>query len=124
MILININGKGVKLMSDCIFCKIIDGAIPANKVYEDDQFIAFHDIHPKAKVHVLVIPKKHIPTFMDIQEEDIELMGRLNLVIQKVAEKLEIDQTGFRVVNNCRENGGQEVYHIHYHVLGGEKLPL
>ncbi|TCS83733.1 histidine triad nucleotide-binding protein [Tepidibacillus fermentans] len=111
-------------MSDCIFCKIVDGEIPANKVYEDEHFLAFHDIRPKAKIHVLVIPKKHIPTFMDIQEEDLTLIGKLHQVIQTVAKKLEIDETGFRVINNCKEHGGQEVYHLHYHVLGGEKLPI
>lgn len=111
-------------MSDCIFCKIIDGEIPANKVYEDDNFLAFHDIHPKAKVHVLVIPKKHIPTFMDITDDDLMLIGKLHKFIQEVAKKLEIDESGFRVINNCKENGGQEVFHIHYHILGGEKLPL
>ncbi|OEF96951.1 histidine triad nucleotide-binding protein [Vulcanibacillus modesticaldus] len=109
-------------MSDCIFCKIIDGDIPANKVYEDEKFLAFHDISPKAKVHVLIIPKKHIPTFMDVQEEDLSLMGELHRVIQDVAKKLDLDEQGFRVVNNCKEHGGQEVFHIHYHLLGGEKL--
>lgn len=111
-------------MSDCIFCKIIDGDIPANKVYEDEDFLAFHDIQPKAKVHVLVIPKKHIPTLMDIQEEDTALIGKLHMVIQKVAQRLDIDQKGFRVINNCKEHGGQEVFHLHYHILGGEKLPF
>lgn len=109
-------------MSDCIFCKIADGAIPADKVYEDDNFLAFHDINPKAKVHVLVIPKKHIPTFMDIAEEDLPLMAELHKVIQGVARELKIDEKGFRLVNNCKEFGGQEVYHLHYHILGGEKL--
>ncbi len=109
-------------MSDCIFCKIVDGEIPANKVMEDEEFIAFHDIHPKAKVHVLVIPKKHIPTFMDIQEEDVALLGRLHLFIQKVTKELNMDEKGFRVINNCKDHGGQEVYHLHYHILGGEKL--
>lgn len=109
-------------MSDCIFCKIVNGDIPSNKVYEDDDFLAFHDIHPKAKIHLLVIPKKHIPTLMDIQEKDIELIGKLHLVIQKIARQLHIDEEGFRVINNCKEHGGQEVFHLHYHVLGGEKL--
>ncbi|MFV9511022.1 histidine triad nucleotide-binding protein [Tepidibacillus sp. LV47] len=111
-------------MSDCIFCKIVNGEIPANKVYEDEQFLAFHDIRPKAKIHVLVIPKKHIPTFMDIQKEDLPLIGELHQVIQTVAKKLQIDEKGFRVINNCKEHGGQEVFHLHYHVLGGEKLPI
>ncbi|WP_339063735.1 histidine triad nucleotide-binding protein [Tepidibacillus marianensis] len=106
-------------MDDCIFCKIVNGDIPANKIYEDNDFIAFHDIHPKAKIHVLVIPKKHIPTLMDItDEDDVTLIGKLHQVIQTVVKKLEIDEKGFRVINNCREDGGQEVFHLHYHVLG------
>jgi len=111
-------------VSECIFCKIVEGTIPANKVYEDENFIAFHDISPKAKIHVLVIPKKHIPTFMDVREEDLPLMSKLYPVVQTIAKQLEIDESGFRLINNCKENGGQEVYHIHYHLLGGEKLPL
>lgn len=109
-------------MSDCIFCKIIDGQIPAKKIYEDNKFLAFHDINPKAKIHALVIPKKHIPTFMDVQANDLSLMGELHQVIQHVAKELDIAEKGFRVVNNCKDDGGQEVYHIHYHLLGGEKL--
>lgn len=120
----NIKNKGAVKMNDCIFCKIVDGQIPANKVYEDENFVAFHDIHPKAKVHVLVIPKKHIPTFMDVQEEDLPLIGQLHQTIQKIANQLGIAESGFRLVNNCRDHGGQEVFHIHYHVLGGEKLPV
>lgn len=109
-------------MENCIFCKIIDGQIPSKKVLEDENFLAFHDINPKAKVHILVVPKKHIPTFMDIKEEDLQLMGKINLFIQKVAKELNIDEDGFRVINNCKDHGGQEVFHLHYHILGGEKL--
>lgn len=109
-------------MSDCIFCKIINGQIPAKKLYEDESFIAFHDINPRAKVHVLVIPKKHIPTLMDVQEEDLTLMSGIIKVIQTIARELNVDDTGFRLVNNCKEDGGQEVLHLHYHLLGGEKL--
>lgn len=111
-------------MSDCLFCKIIEGKIPAKKIYEDENFLAFHDINPKAKVHALVIPKKHIPTFMDICKEDVNLIGEMHIVIQKVAKELDLDKNGFRVINNCGDFGGQEVYHIHYHILGGEKLPF
>lgn len=109
-------------MSECIFCKIIAGEIPADKVYEDEDFLAFRDIHPKTKVHVLVIPKKHIPTFMDVEDEDLHLMAKLHRVIQQIAKELNIDENGFRVINNCKEHGGQEVFHLHYHVMGGEKL--
>lgn len=111
-------------MSDCIFCKIVSNEAPANKIYEDDEFVAFYDINPVAKIHVLVIPKKHIETYMDVTEDDLPLMGRLHGVIQKVAEQLGIADAGFRVINNCRADGGQVVYHIHYHILAGEKLPF
>ncbi|MGD9676809.1 MAG: histidine triad nucleotide-binding protein [Vulcanibacillus sp.] len=111
-------------MSSCVFCKIINGDIPAKKIFEDEDIIAFHDINPKAKIHVLVIPKKHIPTFMDVQEEDFLLIGKIHKAIQEVAKILKIEESGFRVINNCESDGGQEVYHIHYHILGGEKLPF
>lgn len=111
-------------MSDCLFCKIIDGEIPAKKIYEDENFLAFHDINPKAKVHALVIPKKHIPTLMDISKADLELIGEMHEIIQKVVKKLNLDEKGFRVINNCGDFGGQEIYHIHYHILGGERLPF
>ena len=111
-------------MSDCIFCKIVDGVIPSKKIFEDDDFLAFHDINPKAKVHALVIPKKHIPTYMDITEEDVQLMGKLHKAVQSVAKELGVDQTGFRLINNSKEDSGQDVYHIHFHILGGQKLPF
>lgn len=111
-------------MSDCLFCKIINGEIPAKKIYEDENFLAFHDINPKAKVHALVIPKKHIPTLMDISKADLELIGEMHEIIQKVVKKLNLDEKGFRVINNCGDFGGQEIYHIHYHILGGERLPF
>lgn len=111
-------------MSDCIFCKIANNEVPANKVYEDDEFVAFYDANPVAKIHVLVIPKKHIETYMDVTDEDLSLMGRLHAVIQKVAEQLGVAETGFRVINNCCEGGGQVIFHIHYHILAGEKLPF
>lgn len=111
-------------MTDCIFCKIVNGEIPAKKIYEDDNIIAFHDISPKANIHALVIPKKHIPTFMDVKDEDLYLIGQIHNVIKKVAKTLKIEEKGFRVINNCKDDGGQEVYHLHYHILGGEKLPF
>jgi histidine triad (HIT) family protein len=107
---------------DCIFCKIIDGAIPSKKVYEDEQVLAFHDINPIAPVHVLVIPKKHITSVLAIQDEDKELIGHLHLVIQKVAKEMGIDQSGFRVITNTKEHGQQTVFHLHYHVIGGRQL--
>ena len=111
-------------MSDCIFCKIANNEAPANIIYEDDEFVAFYDINPVAKIHVLIIPRKHIETYMDLTEEDSLLMGRLHGFVQQVAERLGVADDGFRLINNCREDGGQVVYHIHYHLLAGEKLPF
>ena len=107
-----------------IFKKIIDKEIPANIVYEDDEFLAFYDINPAAKVHVLVIPKKEIKNLDAATEEDVLLLGKLQLTVAKVARILGLDKDGYRVITNIGNNGGQEVYHIHYHILGGEKLPV
>ena len=105
-----------------IFRKIIDKEIPADIVYEDDDFLAFHDINPAAKVHVLVIPKKEIKNLNDATEEDELLLGKLQLTVAKVAKKMGIAEEGYRVITNINKNGGQEVFHIHYHILGGEKI--
>lgn len=107
-----------------IFKKIIDKEIPANIVYEDEEFLAFHDIEPQAKVHVIVIPKKEIKNLDAATEEDALLLGKLQLTIAKVARILDVAKDGYRVLTNIGENGGQSVFHIHYHILGGEKLPL
>ena len=109
-------------MNDCIFCKIIKKEIPSNIVYEDDKIIAFRDINPLAPVHILVIPKKHISSLIDLKEEDELVIGKIYTVINKIAKQEKIDEKGFRVVVNCGEDGGQEVKHLHFHILGGEKL--
>ena len=101
-----------------IFCKIIAGEIPSERVAEDADWIAINDIHPKAPVHVLVIPRKHV----EFQDVDANLSGMLLVAARNVAEKLGIDKTGFRVIINHGEHGGQEVPHLHIHVLGGKKL--
>jgi histidine triad (HIT) family protein len=106
---------------DCIFCKIVAGEIPSKKVYEDEDLYAFYDIEPAAPTHVLIIPKKHIPSIMDVKEEE-QLAGKLLIGIQKVAGQLELDKDGFRVVNNMGELGQQTVHHIHFHLLGGRQL--
>lgn len=111
-------------MSDCIFCKIINKEIPSKIVYEDDDILAFEDINPLAKVHILLIPKKHIETAADLQEEDAALIGKIYLTAKKIAEEKGMSEDGYRIVNNCKAFGGQEVYHIHFHLLGGEKLGL
>lgn len=111
-------------MEECIFCKIINKQIPSQILYEDDDVIAFKDIEPVAPVHVLVLPKKHISSLLDLSDEDQKLVGKIYMVIQKLAVDLGVDKTGFRVVTNCGEDAGQTVKHIHFHLLGGKKLAL
>ena len=106
---------------DCLFCRIVAGTIPARKLYEDDQVIAFHDIGPQAPVHFLVIPKRHIATLNDLGEDDEALAGHILYTAQRLAKEQGC-QDGFRVVMNCNEMGGQTVYHIHMHVLGQRQM--
>ncbi len=108
--------------AQCLFCRISTKSLPADVVWEDDDVIAFKDIHPKAPVHVLVIPKKHITSLADVREEDQELLGKLLLTVKEVAEELGIEEDGYRTVINTRHHGGQDVDHIHVHLLGGEPL--
>lgn len=110
-------------MEDCIFCKIIKGEIPSQKVYEDDEILAFKDINPVAPVHILVIPKKHIECANDLTVEDESLIGRMFTVIKNLAKENNLDN-GYRIVNNCGEDGGQEVKHLHFHLIGGRKLGM
>lgn len=107
---------------DCLFCKIVNKEIPANILFEDDDVIAFEDIMPQAPVHFLVIPKKHISTLNDIEECDSSMIGKLPIIASKIALKKGVDKSGYRVVMNCNENGGQTVYHIHMHVLAGKQM--
>lgn len=109
-------------MEDCIFCKIIKKEIPSTVVYEDEEILAFRDINPVTPVHILVIPKKHIKSLVEIQREDEPVLGRIYTVINEIARKEGILEKGFRVVVNCGEDGGQEVGHLHFHLLGGKKL--
>ncbi len=109
-------------MSECIFCKIIKREIPGTVVYEDDQVLAFKDINPLAPVHVLVIPKKHIASLNEVEAGDQALLGHILIVTQKIAQELGVSESGYRVVNNCGQDGGQVVYHLHFHLLGGESL--
>lgn len=109
-------------MDDCIFCKIINGEIPSNKVYEDDDVLAFKDINPQMPVHIIVIPKKHIKSIADLTMEDEALIGKVFTAINKIAKDLNISEDGFRVISNCGENAGQTVQHLHFHILGGEKM--
>lgn len=107
---------------DCIFCKIAEKNIPAKVIYEDEHAIAFEDINPQAPVHVLVIPRKHISTIIDIKDEDMSLLGHLFNVVNVIAAQKEVDKSGFRIVLNCNEEAGQTVFHIHLHVLGGRQM--
>ena len=106
-------------MEETIFDKIISKEIPSDIVYENNHYLAFKDINPQAPVHVLIIPKKRIPTINDLEENDNLVVGELILIAKQLAKSLEIDQEGYRLVFNCNEYGGQTVFHIHLHLLGG-----
>lgn len=105
-------------MTECIFCKIVDGLLPSNKVYEDDDMLAFHDIHPFARVHFLIIPKMHIATLADCTPADEGLLGKMLLQAPRLAKLQGLD-AGFKTLINTGRGGGQEVFHIHIHVFGG-----
>ena len=106
----------------CLFCKIGKGEIPAEKVFEDDLVVAFKDIHPQAPIHILIVPRKHISTVNDVAAEDQMLIGHMILTAQKLAATNSIDESGFRLIMNCNAEGGQTVFHIHLHLLGGRQL--
>lgn len=107
---------------DCLFCKLVNGDIPANILFQDDDVIAFEDIAPQAPTHFLVIPKRHISTLNDLSLEDAALVGKLPIVAAQIAKEQGLADDGYRVVMNCNEMGGQTVYHIHMHVLGGRNM--
>lgn len=107
---------------DCIFCRIIAGEVASEVIYSDDQAIAIQDINPKAPVHLLIFPRKHIPTASDLTLEDQALAGHLMLVAVELARRHGVDESGYRMVINCRQDGGQVVPHIHLHLLGGRQL--
>ena len=109
-------------MTDTIFGKIARGEVPADLVYEDDDVLAFHDLHPQAPVHLLVIPRKPIPTLNDAQPEDMELLGKLLLAAARVARATGIAESGYRTVLNCNAAAGQAVFHLHLHILGGRPM--
>lgn len=103
----------------CLFCKISNHEIPSNIILENDEFMAFHDINPKAPVHILVIPKTHVKSFNDVNSN---MMAKMTSFIQEVANEMNIKDSGYRVITNIGDNGGQEINHLHFHVLGGAKL--
>ena len=108
-------------MSDCIFCKIVDGSIPSKKVYEDEKILAFYDLEPQAPVHVLVIPKEHICCEDAVNEENVGNIAHIFTKIHEITKSLGLTN-GYRIVNNCGEDGCQSVKHMHFHILGGKKL--
>jgi histidine triad (HIT) family protein len=109
-------------MSDCLFCRIIQGSIPAKIVYQDEHTLAFDDINPQAPVHALVISKQHVPSVHDLEESDQALLGRLLITCNKVAKDKGLSDRGFRLVVNTGKDGGQTVSHVHFHILGGRHL--
>jgi len=109
-------------MDDCLFCKMASGEIKPDVMYEDDDVLAFRDINPQAPVHALIIPKRHISTLNDLEEHDAETIGKLFLAASHVAKQEGIDEAGYRTLINCNEQGGQVVFHIHLHLLGGRRM--
>lgn len=110
------------MIIDCLFCKIATKALPAKLLYEDDSLIAFEDIRPQAPTHLLVVPKQHIATVNDLTHEHHALLGKMFQTATQLAKKLGFSETGYRLVMNCNPEGGQTVYHIHLHLLGGRQM--
>lgn len=109
-------------MSDCLFCQIIDEKIPADRVYEDEHVVAFCDINPQAPLHVLIVPRHHIPTLNDLGPEDKSLVGHMHVVAAQIAAEKGVAQAGYRTLINCNAQAGQTVFHLHLHLLGGRDL--
>lgn len=107
---------------NCIFCKIIKGEIPSKKIYEDNLVLAFHDIAPQAPFHILIVPKQHYSTLLEIEENDKELIGHIFIVANKIAKEMGFNEKGFRIVVNCNRDGGQTVFHLHFHLLAGRPM--
>ncbi|HUU01153.1 MAG TPA: histidine triad nucleotide-binding protein [Myxococcota bacterium] len=109
-------------MSDCIFCKIRDGSIPATIVHRDEICLAFEDVDPAAPRHIVIIPSEHIATLNDITAKNAETIGHIFMIAAELAVRLNIADSGYRIVTNCNADGGQEVFHVHFHLIGGRKL--
>jgi len=107
---------------NCIFCKIANGEIPTEFLFEDDDVVAFRDLNPQSPVHILVIPRRHLPTLADASDEDAQLLGKLLLTGKKLAEREGVSDSGFRSVINCNPEAGQEVFHLHLHIMGGRQM--
>jgi histidine triad (HIT) family protein len=109
-------------MTDCLFCKMVSGDIEPDKVYEDDQVLAFRDINPQAPLHVLVVPKEHIPTLNDVDDGHRALVGQMVQAAATIAAQAGVDGSGYRTIMNCNADGGQTVFHIHLHLLAGRRM--
>ena len=109
-------------MENCLFCKIVKGEIPSDKVYEDEEIMAFRDINPATPIHILINQKKHIESLTKIKEDDEALIGRIYTVINKIAKEQGFIENGYRIITNCGKDGGQEAKHLRYHFLAGKKL--
>lgn len=109
-------------MTDCLFCKIASREIPSDLIFDDDEIVAFHDINPQAPVHVLIIPREHIATLLEVSPDHSALLGRMQQTAIALARSLNLDTSGFRLVTNCLEGGGQAVFHLHLHLLGGRPM--
>ncbi len=109
-------------MSDCIFCKIVAGQIPAKIAYQDERVLAFHDINPQAPVHVLVVPRRHVATLNELEPADAGLLGELLLAARQIAAELGVAERGYRTLINCNADGGQDVFHLHLHLLAGRRM--
>lgn len=110
-------------MNDCLFCQIIAGSLPTKFIYEDENVVVFHDIKPAAPVHILVVPREHIETVADLRSDTTGVMSRLTGVANRIAQEFGVDGGGYRLIVNCGSDGGQTVFHLHMHVLGGHKMP-
>ena len=110
------------MKKDCVFCKIINKEIPARFVFENEKIIAFHDIRPQAPIHILIIPREHIPTINDLEMKHKEIIGDMFLTAKQIAKQEGLSDPGYRLVFNCNHDAGQEVYHIHLHLLGGRRM--
>lgn len=108
--------------NDCLFCKIIKGDIPSSKVYEDEEVLAFRDINPAAPIHILLIPKKHMASLAEVKPEDGELIAKMHQIVNKIAVQEGFNESGYRLIVNCGKDAGQEVMHLHFHILAGEKM--
>lgn len=111
-----------EILSDCIFCRIARREIPSPLLWEDEDIVAFNDLYPKAPVHILIIPRKHISCLNDLEEKDIRVTGKISYVAAQLAAHAGIAEDGWRLICNCGRNAGQEVFHLHYHLLGGKYL--